>query len=466
VNRRAQISNADEIHPGDFFDETDEDSFFIKGGARQMSCQEQLSTLLNTDEGVVFLVHLARECTAHYAWIDSVMHYRHMYPRMVQLPLTIKRGRFQFIEASNLDAMLGRTADLQDRIQNALRDERTRILVVVSSCIAEITGIDLRGMLEEEASKSPIPVVFLEWTVDENTLISRFWEGMLQLVRRDARPLEGVVNLVGYAAEDSAFAREAENLLDSFGLRVNGWFIPSYRTDAAEVFLSAACTLINSAGVAELEFALARKNLPQMRYLDQEPPFGPTATRDFYRRVLKGCGQYASADSLDQAWEPYAGSFEKWRRRASEHTVAVLVRPGEERFLMRPDTLYGIDLARLVREMGFRLSIHYLGDENRGQQIKRHLLSELVADPGVEVQAVGEIAEPISRYIESIDASLVFTEFPPDLRITDAGKMFFHPRDLELGFGGAVRSIARLTRLAESRFHRAFNQAYPRKLDR
>jgi hypothetical protein len=274
---------------------------------------------------------------------------------------------------------------------------------------------------------------------------------MLQLARADAQPQAGLVNLVGYAAEDSAFAREAEDLLDGLGIKVNGWFIPSYRTDAAENFLSAAGTLINTAGAAELEFALARKALPRMRYLDQEPPFGPAATRAFYRRVLAGCGSTAS---VDRAWEPYSATFEKWRRRAAEHTVAILLRPGEERYLMRPDSLYGIDLARVVHEMGFRLGIHYLGDENQGRRLENHLVAELLADPGVSFQAVGQVAGPVSGYIDSIDASLVFTEFPPDQRILGAGKMSFQPRDLEMGFGGALRSIVRLTRLAESRFHR------------
>ena len=53
-------------------------------------------------------------------------------------------------------------------------------------------------------------------------------------------------------------------------------------------------------------------------------------------------------------------------------------------------------------------------------------------------------------YLRGLGARLCFTEFPPDRRVLEAGLMFFQPRDFEPGLAGAVRSITRLVRLAES----------------
>ena len=90
-------------------------------------------------------------------------------------------------------------------------------------------------------------------------------------------------------------------------------------------------------------------------------------------------------------------------------------------------------------------------------QMGRHVR---LADRIVERRGLGATVprdEPLSDLLERTDASLVFTDFPPDARIWGAGKHSFHVRDFEMGFRGSLRSMARLVRRCEGRYFAAFS---------
>lgn len=451
----------DEAHPGDFFDEAEQDAFFLTEGGRKMDCQEEFSTLLHADDGVAFLVHLARECTGHYAWIDSTLHYRHMYPRAVQLSMTKRRRGVRLLEVSNMDAMLGRVEDVGRAIREACRAPGTRLVVLVSSCVAEVTGMQLRDVLEQESEAAAVPAVFLELTVDENTPLEQFWSQVMRLARTDVTREPRSVVLVGLGEEDSPFAAEARAVLQRFGVRLRGLLLPGFDTGTAERFCEAGLAVVSSAEAVAQEFRLARRRLePHVRFAELDPPFGPAGTRRFYRRVLAACGVRRSAAGLAESWEPLRADWERWRRRASGYAAAVVVAPEEAEYLSRPRRLYGLDLVGLLREMGFRVRV--LCTPRRASDraaelaaaLRVQLRARLGPDDGLEV-AVGGGGEGIEAELARTDAALVFTEYPPDRRITGAGRMSFHPRDFEPGFEGALRTLVRLTRLAESRFHRS-----------
>lgn len=449
MNRQVQESSRE--FPGDFYDESPEDSFFLPGGIREVGCKAELSTLLNTDDGVALLVHLARECTAHYAWIDSVLHYRNMYPRSVQLPMTKRRRQVYFLEASNLDAMLGRVDAVRERIRQVLADGQTRIVVLASTCLAEMTGMYLRGVLEEECAAADMPAVFLELTVDENTPTVELWSGLLQLAE-DLPAAGNRVNLLGFAEANSLLVREAEQIFAAMDIEINGWFIPSFNCRAAADFTRTAATVISTAEEIQIEAAGLRADKPHLRFIDVPPPLGPRASRDFYSNVARACLVSNSSKIINETWSSHRRQWQQLQRRAQAHTVGFIVKPGEEIFLTNPDKMYGIDMVLALREMGFAVRIFCRGPESWSRSIERHFLIESQGDTGIRIITV-EPAMSIARLLSESECQLVFSEFLPDHRILESGRMSFGSHDFELGFAGALHTAAHLTRLAESNFH-------------
>ena len=455
----------DDAHPGDFFDEAEQDAFFLAEGGRKMDCQEEFSTLLHADDGVAFLVHLARECTGHYAWIDSTLHYRHMYPRAVQLSMTKRRRGVRLLEVSNVDAMMGRVDDVRLAIREALRAPGTKLVVLASSCIAEITGMQLRDVLEQESEAASVPAVFLELTVDENTPMEQFWSQVMRLARTDVAPEPRSVVLVGFGEQGSPLAAEARGVLERCGVRLRGVLLPSFDSGTAERFCEASLAAVNSAEAVVREFGLARRRLePHVRFAELDPPFGPTGTRRFYRRLVAACGGGRPGAAVAAYWAPLAEAWERARRRAAEHAAAVIVASEDVEYLTQPRRLYGIDLVGLLREMGFRVRVVCTARRPSDRaadlavSLRRSLEARRGPDDGLEVVSCGggSLRETLRA---AGDAALVFTEYPPDRRITGTGRLPFHPRDFEPGFEGALRTLVRLTRLAESRFHASCRSA-------
>lgn len=193
-----------------------------------------------------------------------------------------------------------------------------------------------------------------------------------------------------------------------------------------------------------------------MRYLDLSPPFGPRASLVFYSRLVAGVGRDPAAVLEPDPFAPWRPIWRRFRSRAAQHAVTVVVGQGDEHNLISADALYGLDLVTVLREMGFGVELLCTPDDDgteassRAGALRRHFFHTLDGDPGVRVATL-DPDEPLESRLAQLEASLVFTEFPPDNRVLRAGKLYLQPRDFEIGFGGAVRTIARLVRLAEGR---------------
>jgi hypothetical protein len=443
----------------DHLDQTPAEAFFHADAERQMGCHEQIATLLNSDPGVALVFHLFDECTTKYAWLGSTqyMHNMHVYSRFTPLPIRMASGRANLLEVDQFQAITGCEDALRQQVLQVAAQDDTRLVVLAGTCVGTCTGMDLEGLAAELEQETGLRVAVLNLTIDDYTPVPTFWEELFGLARTDLAPEPGGVNLVGYCPEGADFAREFERVLQLHDLHLLGTYVPSFRSDRAERFFEAQCSLVNTAEFSRREFSAARERLTGARFVDLRPPVGRAASLAFYQKALEALDISDAHGAAAQAWEPFRTDWDRYRQRARDHRAALVVGPQDVRYLLEPELLYGIDLLGLLTDMGF--GIHLIatsgGLDQGAERVTQALQTRLEAldtEPGrgptVETLALGE---PLTPVLRACPASLVFTEYPPDQRILTAGKAAIHPRTFELGLAGAVQSIARLVRLAEGR---------------
>ncbi len=442
-------------------DESPEDAFFLLPEARIMACHQQVSTIMEADEGTAALIELGKDCSTHYGWLNSTSHCRHAYSRYEHLPFTMPErfgeGRLELFEPTEFETIVGDESNLRERMQALISRDGINVTVCFRTCHPRVCGVDHEGILDAETrhESNTATTIAVESAMDATTPMGSFWQGLFKAVRHDLSRRQRLVNFVGLGAEGSPMAREAEAILARAGVEVNAFFVPSFRSQAAERFLEAECTFISTAEMVAREFSVLRDDLEGMQYIDVDPPRGPTGCMRFYSKLLEECSTTCKIDP-ESLWKPYEKEWQDLVRRASRHEVAILVRPEDVSMLLEPRLLYGIDLLNLLQEMGFRVLVIEL-PRHRGEKpthevaatLRRYLdESKAIADR-LDVKVVPADV-PINEVLDNLNASLVFTEYPPDHRIMDAGKMCIDPTCFEMGLEGTLRSLTRLVRLAES----------------
>jgi hypothetical protein len=283
--------------------------------------------------------------------------------------------------------------------------------------------------------------------------MDRTWDMLMRVADRKVRAERGRINLVGYAPGDSEFAGELREVLPRLGLTLNALLVPSFRSRDAAEFARATVTVLNPARSYGFEFSRAAKSFPRMRFRSLPPPFGKNAALAFCRGLAEQGGRKDPAGEAQALWEPHEAEFAGWRERARGLGACFFVRPADAPYLLDPNELHGIDLLRVMSEFAFRSTVVVLAGEE-GEPV-RGRLQALVDGDGLLREQVVVTREPVSRMREvlgALDVRLCFTEFPPDRRVLEARKMFFQPRDFQPGLSGAVRSLMKLVRLAQSGF--------------
>lgn len=432
------------------------DEGFFFPSARSFSCAEIMASCLAVDSGVSVVMAAANECARHYPLISSAFHLRHRGSRLRPLPVRPTTGRTRFVGLSEREALGGQDAPVRSQIREAAADPGVALVAAVETCLPECVGMPVRSLVDEEVSGAALPAALVRITMDDTTPIARVWRLLFQLARRDVAVERGVVNLVGFGTEDDPFVGELTEILRAAGLTVNGCFVPAFQSAAAERFLRAELTVCSNASGACEEFREIRADLAGMRYLDVAPPFGPRAMNLFLAEVGAACGRLPLSESGRSVWEPLEGCWAGWRARARSEEAALVVRPAEVGYLLEPACTYGIDLVACLLEMGFRVRVVLLLGEHRHGQYHARLLEGRFRryDGAAEGLAVECLDGPVPArcLLERLRSRLVFSEHPSDARVWSAGLVPFHPADFQMGYGGALRTVARLVRLAEGRF--------------
>ena len=368
-----------------------------------------------------------------------------------------------------MDIVLGGAEDrFAGPFRRVLEDPETRALMILTTCVTDLVGMDVDGFVEQELDKHMaetgrrLPVIRWSARPFAGSTMKELWSTLLSIADSERQARKGCVNLLGFVHNASRQAQEIRGDLAGLGVEVVRFLGPSFQTGVAERFTEARGTLVSLDPLSQAEFFSARQLFPQMKFVDVMPPFGPSATTRFLRAAAKAAG----IDEVDPvpAWVPHQETWDVLVDRAKGHTAAVIVRPRDVAYLVEPGSLYGMNLTALLEEMGFQVLIVLLreqGADSSADEAALGRLEEFVSGKDSNCRLLTREATPdgqVNVVIRSLDASLVFSEYPPDRRIVDAGKTFFHPRDFEMGFAGAVRTLRRLLRLAEAGFNRAFPQ--------
>lgn len=440
-------------------DEVAEHAFFLDPFLRRIGTQETLGTLLDADEGLALVVHTDQECTTKLPWLKGAEHFRYICSRLTPLP-TRNCGRgIAWLEPSQAETVRGDETRLAQALREAAARTETRLVVLMGTCVGDVTGLDYEGIAAAVEQESGKPVVVIGQMLEHFVEMDHTWKMLLQVADRSGVPEQGRINLVGYAPVESELADEFRAVLPGLGLQLNALLVPSFRSQQALDFGRAAFSVLNPARSSAFEFSRAAESFPGMTFHRVPPPFGKSAALAFYHRLAALAGRPDPGADAAGLWRPYEDEFERWRERARRHRACLVLRPADAPYLLDPLELHGLDLLEVLVEFGFSVTVVVLAGAE-GEAVRRRLRRRVRANPPLaeHVDVALEAVDRLPRILRDLDARLCFTEFPPDRRILEAGKMFFQPRDFPPGLAGAVRSIRRLVRLAESRFPLVWSQ--------
>lgn len=448
----------------DLMDERDRGSewvFIRPPHYRSEGSREINSALLEADNGVAFVGHYHVGCLTRMPLCRARLDVGHMWDAFDELPIMEPESEGKTtVFTSERGLILGQDEEVRSAAEVVARRPTTKVLTTMYTCFSELIGLDA-----EDAAFRTFGIPCVAWTVNQRSFaqVSEFWANVLKAVDKEVRPEPGVVNLVGVAPADSRVAREIALDLEKIGISVNGFLIPSIRTNHLDRFLAAAATVVAADRLVLNAFKNASEILEGHPIIKLSPPFGPNFTMAFYEQVARAAGVLVSFDAITRLWMRYMDEWERWRRRAERHGVAIVVRPEDVPNLTTPENLYGLDVISLCREMGFFIEIFCVPSDSQNKSAdegEKDLIEYLTrtrpSDDRVTVICDEFAASPI-EILRSSKASLVFTEFVPDSRVHKAGKLGIHPRCFERGLAGAIRTIRRLVRLAESEFFRVWS---------
>ena len=448
-----------EIGSFDAREEAPENCFF--GLKRDVGEGDAIFSLMDEREGLALIIYGHRACRM-VPNIDLVDFAHLQSSRFAPLSLRGPQKPVGNAEAKEIDVIVGNETAFRECLRRAADDPATRAISVFSHCLSDFIGLDLDGIVREVLGDRDIPVIRWKSTPTiEREPFSHFWEQLFKLARPEVLREKGLVNLVGFMPRDSRGMGEMRRDLERLGLTMNSALVPSMRFDDIERFFEAEITVLKADKLTSTEFEGVIANYPQMKILIPEAPFGPDRSIRFYEEILEQTSVAPEIAPKD-LWSPFIETWNRLSDRASAHEAALVVDPVTVENLFNPYLFYGLPLAPLLREMGFRVRLFALPVSDKKDldvflpRLEDHFEALLPGDGGLEIEALPE-PERLPEILKQGEFSLVFTEYPPDTRVVTAGKAPFHPRDFEMGFEGAVRSLRRLLRYAETRFFDAMD---------
>lgn len=203
------------------------------------------------------------------------------------------------IPSSNIqerDVVFGGDDRLREQIENTLKIMDGRIYVVLSSCVTEMIGDDIKSVTAEFSGQG-IPVIAAETGgfkgnsyYGYDLVLQALFRGFVEQnpVKKKKR-----VNLWGVVPTYDPFWRGnlsgIRSLLEQLGLEVNSFFLPEDSIEGIREAASAACNIVVSAAYG-IEAAKLFEELHGTPFLSLPLPVGPGASESFLRTVAAKLG--------------------------------------------------------------------------------------------------------------------------------------------------------------------------------
>ncbi len=445
--QQAEFDPRDEIDPGRFF------IGWLRPGAT-----EGISTLFD-DPDLAIILYGANSCCMKHPVIDIDDPGAAGAARFDALALTLPQRRVAVSNMHELDLILGDETAFRQALEDAIANSKARAVVVIATCVVDMIGSDLHGIVKMAQDRSDKPVLLFETRPQfaEADYLGDIWSTLFEIADPREVPKKRHINVIGLAAPASRSARTLRRELAELDLTVNHFFFPSFRLQALSEFYRAETSIIADTLATRLEFATIATRLPETHRHALDPPFGLAASLKFYRYIAELCGieetKYKTA--VTRIWKAQATEWEHLQSRAKSFRVLLVISPEDADFLLDPGSRYGLDLPAILLEMGFSLQILCLPQERPSDALA--LRDRLAQTISVRVPNTANLCfdvladvSTLPEWLAKSDASLLFSEFPGDTRALQAGLLPLTPHHFEPGLAGARRTLRRLVRLAEA----------------
>jgi len=400
------------------------------------------------------VIHESRECVFSEApWVppDGAFF---RYGRDVRIGGWHRECDVRMTDLHGPVVLAGRTMKrLEQAIEEAVEDPDRDAVVLMTGCLPDVIGDNPVPIFRKVAARTRARFYWIGAANDFGGYTSRLIRDRLEAEAPAGAPRDprGMALLGGGSSEEDV---ELLELAGRIGARALGVVVPRMgreefrRIAGASLLVWARQTALSD--ISELAF----EGLP-VRLIRPRAPFGRQGTLDW----LRGIAAYLPdpASSLGAVEELEEGSREEWeslRQRASTRVMAFVTDLEELELLLDTTPVNAFSLLDVVLEMGFPVRFLAWPEGNDPafleERLSRHprasqLAMEFFRDP-----------DDLARRMAAPDISLIYSHFNADPRIVRAGKGVFSEHDLEMGIGGARRSLRRWLRAAEHLPLRAF----------
>ena len=203
------------------------------------------------------------------------------------------------IPGSNIqerDVVFGGEGRLREQIENTLKVMDGRIYVVLSSCVTEVIGDDIKSVVAD-FRRDGVPIIGAE-TGGFKGNSYRGYDLLLQALFRDflergVAKKKKLVNLWGIVPNYDPFWRgnleELRSLLEAQGLEVNSFFLADDSIEGIRQAGSASLNIVVSLAYG-LDAAWLFEEIHGTPFVSLPLPVGATATETFLRTVGKAAG--------------------------------------------------------------------------------------------------------------------------------------------------------------------------------
>ncbi len=367
------------------------------------------------------------------------------------------------------DVILGNPAKLASLIDYAVSRPASgdKLLFVSNTCVPTVIGEDVESVVKRARARTGKEILYL--TVTPRSMTNVF-HGLLVDRRLEAEakaePADPeVVNLVGFAGGRGA--KELEDALGAFGVRVNVYLLPDLSADRIDALPRAGTNVLfpNQLWRHMYDQILDRS---RTRSVDPPAPFGIEATRSWLDQVARAVSQPDDA-FLDRAWSSLLGPWQqRWdtlRERASEHRLGFVVRDEEAYYLTNPGSSWGVPLIEMVEEMGFGIDVLVgVSEPKIAKQAAIAIRKKMKQGERHSVRAFDSFSF-LRKRLRDCPANAFLSYHFYDWRLSEAGKGSFSIQHFEMGVPGAVRTLERLLRVCEAGFYPKYGK-YLRRTDK
>lgn len=365
----------------------------------------------------------------------------------------------------DVDLIKGGEDRLRADVDALRREHPDRLLVVMNTCVPQVIGDDVEGIIEGLAAEGGPPLALISCRMEEANPFrgaQAFW---LSILRHEAvpdiAPAAASVNLVGLGLASSPAVKELSALLAAVGVGTNAVLWPGLEREHARRFLAADLAVLNPWRYVVQAFEPLRA-WSRRPVLTPSLPCGREGTRRWLQEVAEAVTGGAPASVPDLGAEQ-AALWQRLAGQAATLEVAFVTLSTQPDLPADPTVTQGLPLLTTLLEMGFRVTVHCLDPAPLRDVAQRRPpadleaeLRERLGDTTALSFCVAPDLDGLWRTLGAARPALLYSEIVDDPRLKILGVEQVGPADFQLGLAGALRTLQELVRRAQDPFRARF----------